>query len=269
MASVTFKPLVKHNMEELAARQYGIKPSGGILFARHADFDEKAIARQKVLDLFSREAWPGRLHMLTMPGVNWKFERKLLANREPGWMQARAKERDTIFLSCENDRAIFMAAAAQMPGLGEQSGGVRPVNMKKFYFAEMGIKTFWGALLFANVDDVMRFTEWGVDKSKGRLQSGFDAVWLDYTGPLSRERLKLIASFYQTWITGILILTALKARWDAPTMNAINKAGGHNAWVREHINGEILHDIEYMDTSPMAQLAIRKPKPRSLWMHEI
>ena len=46
--------------------------------------DEKVAARQRVLDIFHPDRWPDRIHMLTMPSVQWRFERKLLATREEG-----------------------------------------------------------------------------------------------------------------------------------------------------------------------------------------
>src|SRR6516162_3200115 len=82
-----YKPLGRCGMEELAARQRSITPSGGVLFARNTDREEKAAARQLVLDLFHPDRWGPSLRILTMPSVHWRFERKLLAMRQPGWMR--------------------------------------------------------------------------------------------------------------------------------------------------------------------------------------
>ena len=39
---------------------------------------------------------------------------------------------------------------------------------------------------------------------------------------------------------------------------AVLKAGGHSNWLRQNLAGNVLHDIEYFDTSPMAQFAVGK-----------
>lgn len=240
------RPVAQLGMEELAARQRQITPSGGVLFARNADGDEKIAARQRVLDIFHPDRWLERLHLLTMPSVQWRFERKLLATRDEGWMR-RAKAANTYFTSCENDRAIFYASISQMPGLHTPDAELKKI--KPFPFAENGMKTRYASLFFANVDDFMAHDGW---------DQGWDAAWLDYTGPLTVERLALIKKFYRAYIKSVLILTSLKSRFNQTTTNAIARAGGHSQWLRKHLDGDVLHDIEYFDTSSMAQFAVRK-----------
>lgn len=240
------KPLTKYGMEELAARQRTILPSGGILFARATDREQKDKARQLVLDLFHPKEWPGRLHMLTMPGVHWRFERLLLATRETGWLRESSPRR-THFTGIENDRAIYFAAAAQMPGLHTPRALVR--RMKPFPFAELGVKTHYGTFIFGNVNDLIQYQEW----------NPWNAAWLDFTGPLTVERMKSIQKFYLHSVSDTLIVTAMKARWTKDTVTAIDNAGGHSEWLRKYLPGDVLHDISYNDTVPMAQFAIRHP----------
>ncbi len=216
-----YKPLYRCNIEELAAIQHS-RPSGGMLFARNPEREAKDAARRQILNLLTFDAWPGSLRILTMPGLDWRFERKLLGKREGDW------------------------AATTMPGLNTKRALTRIVPAPTF--AERTIKTkFIQNFHFANVDDLMR-------ESTER----WDAVWLDYTGPLSKERLKLIAEFYASSVRGILIVTSLKARWNRETSDAIARCGGHSEWLQKHLPGQILHDIEYFDTSPMAQFAVRR-----------
>jgi hypothetical protein len=249
------KPLRLCGMEELAARQHVIQPSGGILFARATAHErkQKDTARQRILNLFDPVAWPGNLRMLTMPGIHWRFERLLLGARENGWLQhQRTNPKRTYFTCAENDRAIYYAAIAQMPGLHANQPLQR---IKHHQFAEMGYKTHYAALFFANIDDMMMITDWN---------TGWDAVWLDYTGPISLRRLKIIERFYySSAVHHILIITALRARWDRDTTIAIEKAGGHSRWLRKHLDGEVLHDLEYQDSVPMSQFAIRKDRWKS------
>jgi hypothetical protein len=252
IGQVTYqKPLRHCGMEELAARQRVILPSGGVLHARNSDGAEKTAARERVLELFAPARWPGRLHMLTTPGLHWRFERKLLGAREVGWFTS-PKPKTTYFTGCENDRAIYFAAVAQMPGLHTPDSELK--RIKSYEFAEMGVKTRYASFFFANVDDMMRLNCWN---------SGWDAVWLDYTGPLTVERLTLIQRFYQHYVKHILIITALRNRYSESTTRAIARAGGHSRWVRRYLDGEVLHDLEYFDTSPMAQLALAKRRWKS------
>ena len=245
------KPLARCGMEELAARQRTILPSGGVLFARHVDGEQKTAARQLVIDIVQSlpvpdRLWPDRLGVLTMPGVEWRFERKLLGMREPGWMQ-RATPQGIHFTACENDRAIFFASVGQMPGLHTPRSELK--RIKPFPFAEMGMKTRFASFFFANIDDLMAEDCW---------DDGWDVVWLDYTGPLTVERLALIRHFYHRFVRSTLVVTALKTRFRKRTLIAIEKAGGHSEWLRKHLDGVILHDIEYFDTSAMAQFEVRK-----------
>lgn len=248
-----YKPVSKLGMEELAARQKILAPSGGVQFARNADGEEKAKARQLVLDLFTREKWDRPLNMLTMPGLHWRFERKLLALRDPGWMQ-RASPRGTHFTGIENDRSIYFAGVTQMPGVETPRRLIKPVKRERFPFAEMAVKSRFASYFFANVDDFMRH-EW--EPAPYREQVGWDAAWLDYTGPLSIERLHAIQHFYQNNIRDVLVVTGLNARWNKVTSEAISKAGGHSEWLRASLLGNVLHEINYFDTSPMMQFAVR------------
>ncbi len=194
-----YKPLGRLNMEELAARQRTIKASSGIQFARTVNREQKDAARQQIIDLFSPSVWPGRLRMLTMPGLEWRFERKLLGKREGNWMQKRGPER-TYFTCIENDRALYFASMAKIPGAETRSAKLTMLPPPDF--AELALKTrFIGGHFFANVDDLIRQTQWT-----------FDAAWLDYTGPMSVERLKLLERFYQRCVYSTLIVTVLRAR---------------------------------------------------------
>ena len=254
-----YKPLARCGMEELAARQKTIVPSGGVLFARNADREEKDAARQKVLDLFHPNQWPGQLNMLTMPGLHWRFERKLLGTREGDWFRKAGPNR-TNFTGVENDRSIYFASVTQMPGLCTKRALVklmRPENNK--FFFEMGVKTKFASYFFTNIDDLMRH-DWTVGNPYHKRDLvGWDAAWLDFTGPMSVERLAILERFYHQFVRKILIVTVLKARWNKATNNAIERAGGHTPWLHKRLGGELIHDIEYYDTSPMAQIAIRHP----------
>src|SRR5215472_1295542 len=94
---VGYKPFRQQTMEELAV-EVRTQPSSGVLFARTSMRNEKEAAREQILNLFTPQAWPRSLHILTMPGAGWRFERLLLGCREVGWMR-RTWPRRTLFTS--------------------------------------------------------------------------------------------------------------------------------------------------------------------------
>lgn len=245
-----YKPLATCGMEELAAHQRHVVPKNGVLFARKADGEEKIAARQRVLDLFAPDVWTGRLHMLTMPGLKWRFERLLLGMRELGWTRS-VRPRGTYFTSVEQQRSLYYAGVEQMPGMATPETVVK--TLRNFSFAEHGLKTNYASYFLADIDEFMLYEPW----------DQWDAVWLDYTGPLSVRRLDIIQRFYQKHISGILIVTALASRFDETTTAAVHQAGSYIDWIIKKIDGDVLHAFEYFDTSAMVQVAIRKPT--ALW----
>jgi hypothetical protein len=174
----------------------------------------------------------------------------LLGAREPGWMR-RPQARRTFFTGVENDRAIYYAAVGQMPGLHTPGAVLKRTKPKSF--AEMGIKTRYGAYYFANIDDLMQQENcWKKD--------GWDAVWLDLTGQITLKQMRIIEQFYKKYVRHILIVTTMHGRWHTATNNAIIAAGGYSNFLRAHLPGEVLHDLEYHDTTTMSQFAVRKPQ---------
>src|SRR5580658_3991911 len=152
-----YKPISQCGLEEIAMQQINMKPSGGILFARKTEREEKDRARQKILDLFSGSHRYKGLSILTMPGLDWKFERKLLGKREGDWMHKKGPHR--TYLTCvENDRSIYHAALLRMPGL-QQKDSVN-VCLPPTPFCEKSVRNRWiGRFFFANVDDLMQAQE--------------------------------------------------------------------------------------------------------------
>jgi len=250
-------PLHKCDVEELASYVAVAKPTGGVLFARNREREAKDAARAEILALLKNDVWPQHLSILTMPGLDWTFERDLLGWREGKWMRLENPLRTKIF-SIENDRAIYFAAINN----NRMPGRLTPNSLLSVksppYFAEQAIKTkFIKRFYLANVDALME------EALRDLNPMLFDVVWLDYLGPLSIKRLNTIAAFYKRIVKSILVVTALKARWDKDTGAAIAHAGSHSQWLREHLPGEVLHDLDYQDVSPMIQFAIRREHWRS------
>ena len=246
------KPLSRCNLEELAAQQVinerRRQQSGGIAFARKEEQDGKDAARRSILSLLTLDQKPGkRLSILTMPGLCWTFEAKLLWQRDPYW-QKREKVKHLRFTCVESDRFIYYAAAMKMPGI--KQCGIQSLVRPGYAERAVGQKVI-DRYIFANVDDLMQ----------DRRES-FDVAWLDYTGPLSVDRMKIIERFWREQVRDTLVVTALKARWTKATSSVIAQHGSCLDWMRARLLGCILHEIEYQDgASPMVQFAIAKPRP--------
>ena len=63
----------------------------------------KRAARNRVLDLFSRDAFPDALRILTFPGIDWHFEKELL------------RRRSAYVVAIEMNRVIFAEARQHRP----------------------------------------------------------------------------------------------------------------------------------------------------------
>lgn len=249
---IPYKPLTRCSVDELAVHQRardrrGAHVTGGIAFARKESTDEKAAARAEILRLLTPSFMPGPISVLSMPGLGWAFEQELLARREQCWTKSRRVQR-TRLLCVENDRFVYYSAATKM--LGNKHGLVLR-NMERPSYAErcMG-NGIVDRFAFANVDDVIAGDEC------------FDVAWLDYTGPLTVERLRLIEVFYRRRVRSMLVVTVLKARWNKEVERAARPHGGYCEWAVSPFHDAIgLHAIEYQDgASPMFQFACQKQR---------
>jgi len=246
---IPYKALSRCSIEELAAEQAArdrraCRITGGVSFARKESTDEKSVARLAIVNLLTLDQMPGPISILTMPGMGWHFEGKLLKQRDPKWRD-QPWAPNTRFICVENDRLVYYAATTTMPGKHTMLRTLeRPI------YAERAIGNgIVDRFVFANVDDVIAGDE------------RFDVAWLDYTGPLTVERLRLIERFYRRCVNSTLIVTSLKARWNKDTDRAVRRHGGYCEWAVSPFDDSVgLHAIEYQDgASPMFQFACRKP----------
>ena len=209
--SIPYKPLSRCNLEELAAQQaMNLRTGrayGGSAFARKGECVEKDKARQAVFDLIG----PQHYSFLTMPGINWLFESQLIKSRCPEW---RALEQGFGYhLTCvENDRFIYYSATTKMPGNKTSTIHTLP---RPLYAERDQANGFIQRYTFCNVDDMLQTDE------------AYNFVWLDYTGPLSVERMRVIKAFFESSTQlDVLVITSLKARWNRATSDTITRNGG-------------------------------------------
>lgn len=243
MDSQIIQPNTAQILRDAALYSPAPLPSGGAMFAATERRDQKHAARTRIADLFHWSAWPGRLNILTMPGTEWQFERLLLSVRERKWTRLERPVRTSI-TAVESDKQIFNMACRKIPGVGLST--IRPV--RPYSFAEQALKTSFATLFLANIDDFMCHLWAG---------GGWDAAWLDYTGPMTVERIKLISEFYPKFIKSTLIITAMHGRWSKDVSSEVKDAGSYLKWLQRYLPGETLHYIEYCDTAPMVQFAVR------------
>lgn len=248
---IPYKAQARCSIDELAAEQAAkdrySRVYGGVSFARKDDSagdDGKRAARNAIAALLTLDAMPGCISLLTMPGIDWHFEGKLLKLREPNWRHEPMTQ--TLRLTCvENDRLVYYSATTRMPG---KHTLMRVLDRPGYAERSMG-NGIIDRYEFANVDDLM--------------QSGetFDFAWLDYTGPLSVKRMAIIEAFWRSRVRHTLVVTSLKARWNRETSDTIARHGGPMDWMRRRLPGVELHALDYNDTSPMIQFAVRKEYP--------
>lgn len=243
---IPYKALSRCGIEELAAQQQmneRRRMTGGVMFARKEDTSQKDEARNAILALLTKEVMPGRLSVLTLPGLHWSFETRLMKQRDPYW-RCQQDISNTRFTCVENDRFVYYSSATKMPG--NRGTVVRSLERPRYAELSMG-NGIVDRYVFANVDDLMQ------DRAEC-----FDVAWLDYTGPLSVARMKIIERFWRDQVSKVLIVASLKARWNKETSRAIDRHGSCAEWIKARLPGEVLHEMEYFDSSPMVQVAISK-----------
>jgi len=238
------------SIDELAHRQIASNnrrdARGGIAFARKGMAKQKDLARDRIVSLFKTKRWPGGLSILTMPGVGWPFENKLLNAREGNWSQKKRPSQNTHIYSIENDPALFAAAALSIP----RGMNAPIVNYPK--------SERWTARTVGS-NAVRRFHNCDLFNLIRHDDRAFDAAWIDLTGPLTPLRMELIREFYETRVAGILALTFLGARTTGETGVEIAECGGTPEWLRRELRGDEQQLFRYRDgASTMVQYVVAR-----------
>lgn len=236
--------LADATMHEVADRLAAMKSvDSGVAYARGMHV-EKSTARRAVRGLFTRQMWPKSLSILTMPGLDWTFEDALLRSREGNFYDHRGERgpRRTFITAIERTEAIYRAAVKKMPGL---LNGLKQKESPPY--ATASLKT----------PQIMRFHrcefERLADHYVKHREHGFDAAWLDFTGPLTNDLMDLMTVFFHAAIRWRLVVTSLAARWPAGTRDAFR-------WHPYPANR--LWTMTYADNSPMVQVAFEHKEGR-------
>jgi hypothetical protein len=209
----------------------------GVMFARKEATDQKDAARLAVLKWFSKEEFPGHLAIITMPGLMWEFERKLIRERY-------YKTSKLIIIACESDEAIYRAALYQMPA---NSRGIRMSHCPEFATA-----TF-------SSDCVQKFYRCRIEKFLLAKENPVDGAWLDFSGPLYISRMKAVMDCWERLIRSRLVITCTTSRYDACTAHAVKAAGGYIEWILSCLPGAVVREItHYADGAGMVQIVLDK-----------
>jgi hypothetical protein len=219
---------------------------GGISYARRQVQVEKFDARNRVLHHFRQSATGGRnkaLNILTMPGLDWRFERALIADREHG--RGRIRPRSTFITAIESSHPVYIMGLRKMPG------------------ADASLSTAvscppW-ARAAAKSYTIMRYfltTFESLAANEDRLP--YDGAWIDLTGPITVPRLEALGQLWRR-IRRCLIVTSLNARWPANAGAEIANAGGLAEALMERMDGALAtENFVYRDTSPMSQITFHR-----------
>jgi len=245
------------DIETLAAvaRKRLEKASGGIAFAQERERPKKEAVRQRLLDRLTPQMWPEQLSIVTMPGANWSFETRLLENRNYDVGLSQRSLENTFITAIENDPVVYAAGLLNVPG-GFNRGEVRFHPRSAWDYATFTSQTFWVQRYFCC--DVLDFCRY-----KERL---YDVAWLDMTGPISSDLLRVLPRFWNECVGTYLVVTALNARWANDIGRRLERAGGPFQLLRSVLDGaeyESVNDqITYCDTVSMITAILRRPDQR-------
>lgn len=207
----------------------GVKFTRNMVDARRG----KGEARNRIVRRVA--LWEGELRFLTMPSLNWVFEKKLLAIR----CALAERLENTQLVGVENDPAIFLASIKNIPNRRHHDG------------------------LVVGTD---RATSRGTTLVLGDIETvaptlgDFDFAWLDFTGFITQSRLDLIHHLKKTTV---LCVTSLAARWDASISKQMEKNGGLVELLEKTVGRKSVDTFCYAEPSPMCQVIFDKRKKKA------
>lgn len=234
------------SMEELAGRVWENQATRGVRYAQRPSDSEKCRARRRLVSLFHQVGGgvSGRgLALLTMPGLEWTFERDLLAIRESPKKLAEGTRgpRRTFIESIEADEAIYRASLKWIPGhwsiqhrdpIPGSTATLRTPIIQRYHRI-----TFED---YAKVDAPM-----------------LDGAWLDFNGQLTDARLEGLARLWPR-LRKAMAVTVMMGR-----DKGLGGIGAREAAIRDAMpKGTVIDCRTYRDTVPMLQMMILKEVSR-------
>jgi len=208
----------------------------GIAFARKCNTQEKTMAREKIIRWFGLNEIPFPLNMVTLPGLEWIFERELFAKRGSTLMVH----------ACESDEAIYRGALFQIPlrGIHETIRHYESPSWATATYSTPRIRFYR-----ARVEDLLQ---------SNRLSA--NAAWLDFSGPLYDKRMQAVKTFWDRLSRTRFAITATMCRYrDDVTQEQVADAGGYVEWICDYLPGAKVREIyQYNDGIAMIQVVLDK-----------
>lgn len=226
----------------------GVRESG-IRYARRVERTSKHMARNAVVSLFTPRRFSGGLSILTMPGLDWSFERSLLANRERGRGSGDRGVRRTFITAVERNPAIWQASILRMPGADTSLSCAMPTpGFARAVTRSHSIQRFYNC-------DVSDFVTGAANA--WRPDWRFVGAWIDLTGPLTMPMLDTLEALWGR-ISRHLVVTSLKARWPAEVGAQVREAGIAQLLMDRMPFAVPTVELEYADGSPMHQIVLTR-----------
>lgn len=227
--------------------------TSGVAFARKCHntvLYAKNLARQRVLQSMNLIEHPEPLRVLTMPGLEWIFEKMLIGARDysvvgddfiahtHGFGMA-AKEPTKVY-AVEYDPAVFFGSVKWMPGFKK---GV--VQHSAHSLSTRAISLYY----FSDVETYITDT----------ACPEVGAAWLDFTGYMTPHRLYKIRRFWREKCSWQLAITVLNARYPSTVKAHVLKHKTMAKWITNTLGGEVYDVHHYFDDhSAMLQIILRK-----------
>lgn len=211
-----------------------IKKSSGINFARKKTFEEKEIARAKIMNFFSPENYNGKIRLMTMPGNSWEFEKQLIEK----W-----KGQDIYIEAIEREESIFRKLLYEMPrGRSGIRSHICPDQATAIY------SSYLVRLVRANIEDILCI-------NRIRVCS----IWLDFSGPITTNSANSINACWLRGHVKHLAITASRCRYTSEVCKMVIQHGSYFKWVLSLLPGcTVIDYFEYNDGTPMMQFMVER-----------
>jgi len=214
-SGLTYHNLAGATLEEVAAyvRLRPVATPGELYLRKQRDPDSNANK-----DFYSRfpvyKLWrelPGTLRILTMPGLKWQLERRIL-----DWRVKRGLK--TQITAVERDHAIFRLALHWMPSEG--------YKWKKGELQVMDDKSVKSDVAWyeqREVEDVIANTDWK-----------WDGAWLDWNGQLTEAKLFALKTLWPR-LGHSLVVTVRGSRQEPTLTRKLASAGGYGPFMAKFL----------------------------------
>jgi hypothetical protein len=245
--------LARKTTEQLAEREWKRGSAAGprCLAVSDAPRTAKNAARTKALRLFRRTQYNGPINIVTMPALYWMFEQNLLSMRETQIRLEQHGPARTFITAIEEDEAIYRSSLKYIPGWQH---GI--VSCEAIGCATSSLSTQLIAGYHRCAFEDFAFLD---------TSTYYGGAWFDFNGPLTARRLTGLSHFWNHRLTETMVVTYMRARAEAATNLRAQSAGGFAQLLQSLCDrSEIVGLIDYADTAPMQQVALRRShrKPR-------